>query len=87
MNEMEKALLGWKFFKRLHAFLEVLQSSEKNLLSLTPFVILVLCIARVIVIFMIREHRSKVFLGKGVPKICSKFTGEHPCQSGMGVLL
>ena len=22
-----------------------------------------------------------MFLGKGVLKICSKFTGEHPCQS------
>ena len=22
-----------------------------------------------------------MFLGKGAPKICSKFTGEHPCRS------
>ena len=26
-----------------------------------------------------RSSRPKVFLGKGVLKICSKFTGEHPC--------
>ena len=28
-----------------------------------------------------RRSPPKVFLGKGVPKICSKFTGEHPCGS------
>ena len=45
------------------------------------------------------SSHSEVFLGKGVLKICSKFTGEHPCWSaickttllkshfGMGVLL
>ena len=26
-----------------------------------------------------RSSPSEVFLGKGVLKICSKFTGEHPC--------
>ena len=30
-----------------------------------------------------RSSLSEVFLGKGVLKICSKFTGEHPCQSAM----
>ena len=43
-----------------------------------------------------RSNFPKVFLGKGVPKIYSKFTGEHPCQNvisikkwlfGMGFLL
>ena len=29
----------------------------------------------------IRSSRPEVFLGKGVLKICSKFTGEHPCRS------
>ena len=29
--------------------------------------------------FIFRSGPSEVFLGKGVPKICSKFTGEHPC--------
>ena len=28
-----------------------------------------------------RSSRPEVFLRKGVLKICSKFTGEHPCQS------
>ena len=46
-----------------------------------------------------RSSRPEVFLGKGVLKICNKFTGEHPYRSvisiatvlkshfGMGVLL
>ena len=37
----------------------------------------------------IRNTPQEVFLGKGVLKKCSKFTGEHPCRSGffsMGVL-
>ena len=28
-----------------------------------------------------------MFLGKGVPKIFSKFTGEHPCRSAISVKL
>ena len=28
-----------------------------------------------------------VFVGKGVLKICSKFTGEHPCQSVISIKL
>ena len=28
---------------------------------------------------MYRSSRPEVFLGKRVLKICSKFTGEHPC--------
>ena len=30
-----------------------------------------------------RSSRPEVFLEKGVPKICSKFTGEHPCRSAI----
>ena len=30
----------------------------------------------------LRSSHPEVFLGKGVQKICSKFTGEHPCQKG-----
>ena len=30
---------------------------------------------------MYRSSHPEVFLRKGVPKICSKFTGEHPCRS------
>ena len=31
-----------------------------------------------------QKQHPEVFLGKGVLKICSKFTGEHPCR---GVIL
>ena len=30
-----------------------------------------------------RSSSLEVFLGKGVLKICSKFTGEHPCRSAI----
>ena len=33
-----------------------------------------------------RSH-PEVFLGKSVLKICSKFTGEHPCRSVMLIKL
>ena len=28
-----------------------------------------------------------MFLGKGVPKICNKFTEEHPCRSTISIKL
>ena len=34
-----------------------------------------------------RNSRPEVFLGKGVLKICSKFTGVHPCQSAISIKL
>ena len=34
-----------------------------------------------------RSSHPKVFLRKGVLKICSKFTGEHPCRSVMSITL
>ena len=34
---------------------------------------------------MVRSSHPEVFLGKGVLKICSKFTGEHPCRSGISI--
>ena len=48
-----------------------------------------------IIVTMTRSSRPDMFLRKGVLKICSKFTGEHPCRNvisiksyfGMGVLL
>ena len=32
-----------------------------------------------------RGSQPEVFLGKGVPKICSKFTGEHPCRCAIEI--
>ena len=34
-----------------------------------------------------RNSHPEVFLRKGVLKICSKFTGEHPCQSAISIKL
>ena len=34
-----------------------------------------------------RSSPPEVFLGKGVLEICSKFTGEHPCQSAISIKL
>ena len=34
-----------------------------------------------------RSNHQKVFLGKDVLKICSKFTGEHPCRSLISIKL
>ena len=40
------------------------------------------CIAEIL-----RSSRPEVVLGKGVLKICSKFTGEHPCRSLISIEL
>ena len=34
-----------------------------------------------------RSSHPEVFLRKGVLKICSKFTGEHPCRSAISIKL
>ena len=34
-----------------------------------------------------KSSRQEVFLRKGVLKICSKFTGEHPCRSVISIKL
>ena len=34
-----------------------------------------------------RSSHPEVFLGNGIPKICSNFTGEHPCRSAISVKL
>ena len=36
---------------------------------------------------LFRSSRPKVFLGKDVLKICSKFTGEHSCWSAISIKL
>ena len=34
-----------------------------------------------VLLLLFRSSHPEVFLGKGVLKICCKFTGEHPCRS------
>ena len=36
---------------------------------------------------IVRSNHPEVFLGKGVLKICSKFTGEHWCRNGVSIKL
>ena len=36
---------------------------------------------------MFRSSHPEVLLGKGVLKICSKFTGKHSCQSAISIKL
>ena len=36
---------------------------------------------------LVRSSHSEVFLKKDVLKICSKFTGEHPCRSVISIKL
>ena len=37
--------------------------------------------------FKFRSSRPEVFLRKSALKICSKFTGEHPCRSAVSIKL
>ena len=41
----------------------------------------------VVVQAVVRSSHPKMFLGKGVLKICSKFTGDHPCRSVISITL
>ena len=34
-----------------------------------------------------RNSSPEVFLEKGVPKVCSKFTGKQPCRSVISIKL
>ena len=38
-------------------------------------------------VFINGSKPSEKFLGKGILKICSKFTGEHPCRSAISIKL
>ena len=39
------------------------------------------------IVLMSRSSHPEVFLAKGALKICSKFTGEHPCRSAIPIKL
>ena len=39
------------------------------------------------VFYVSKSSHPEVFLGKGVLKICSKFTGERPCRSAISIKL
>ena len=37
------------------------------------------------ILIFVRSSHPEVFLGKSVLKICSKFTGEHPCRNVISI--
>ena len=48
---------------------------------------LLLCNLWLLLSFFSGSSRPEVFLGRGVLKICSKFTGEHPCRNVISIKL
>ena len=71
-------------------------ASERSLLSFAPFgkscqnyskvnLSLYFFYQRLCLIFVFRNWSPEVFLRKFFLKICSKFTGEHPCRSATSV--
>ena len=61
----------------------------ENILSYR-YVILLICKEWMISlnsVLSFRSNCSEVLLGKGVLKICSKFTGEYPCRSVISIKL
>ena len=42
---------------------------------------------KTLLLLIFRSSRPELFLRKGVLKICSKFTGEHPCRSVISMKL
>ena len=38
-------------------------------------------------LFLVKSSPPQVYLEKGALKICSKFTGDHPCQSVISIKL
>ena len=48
---------------------------------------LLLCNLWLLLSFFSGSSRPEVFLGRGVLKICSKFTGEYPCRSMIPIKL
>ena len=47
--------------------------------------LMTLVIANAAMIYITRNSPSDVFLRKDVLKICSKYTGEHPCRSAISI--
>ena len=74
---MEWFIEGRKVFKYLHK--QISKQTNKDARSSIG-------ISQKLDIDNNRSSHPEVFLGKGVLKICSKFTGEHPCQSAISIV-
>ena len=81
MKFTRKSFLYIPFWKKnskmaLMKSLQLLSFSYEPDLNLTPWIFFSWMSS-------FRSSHPEVFLGKGVLKICSKFTGEHPCRSAI----
>ena len=74
ISALWQALFIFKVLISLITSLELVSLKVK--LALKPFLLVF-----TILEWIFRSSHPEVFLGKGVLKICSKFTGEHPCCS------
>ena len=70
----------WNYF--LAAFIIFLSSKEQLLRHGAKSIF-----ECVLISSKFRSSHAEVFLRKGVLKICSKFTGEHPCRSAISIKL
>ena len=90
LNVFFTLALNFTFFWNIRKILNYLELSPiiftiKNLVKVSKLFLLSPCCC-------MEETKNKsshpeVFLGKVVLKLCSKFTGEHPCQSAISVKL
>ena len=46
-----------------------------------------MCVKKIQLCRNTRSNHQEVFLGKDVLKVCTKFTGEHPCHSVVSIKL
>ena len=60
---------------------------SRNIPHLISFSVFMKLLLNIFCLCFYRSSRSEVFLVKGVLKICSKFTGEHPCWSLISIKL
>ena len=77
-------LFYWKFCFSLRTYKELILCT--NYLQM-PIFMLFVSAGVLFQGFFFRSNHPEVFLVKGVLKICSKFTGEHPCRSAISIKL
>ena len=82
--------IGQRKYGEISAFYAVLKTNSKSLFvsrlqNILKTLLDLNIISSLFSLIMFRSSHPEVFLGKGVLQICSKFTGEHPCQSVISI--
>ena len=72
-------LLNILLFKEIYITCSFFREKFSKKDILTKYVSILIC--------WCRSSHPGMFLGKGVLKICSKFTGEHPCRKVISITL